>query len=140
MDFDKANRLVDAVVSEAVAGAVQGIAREAHAVACQNGFWGDKHPEEPARLHGEIDPETVAAYLCGIHSEVSEAYDALRTGQTAIEYEADGKPVGLPIELADAVMAALSLAEGLGVDIAAAIRIKLAFNRTRAHMHGGKLL
>jgi NTP pyrophosphatase (non-canonical NTP hydrolase) len=46
--------------------------------------------------------------------------------------------VGFPSELADIVIRVADLAGALGIDLAEAIRIKLAFNRTRTHRHGGK--
>jgi len=51
-----------------------------------------------------------------------------------------GKPVGFPTELADVIIRTLDLASGLGIDIEEAIRIKMDYNATRPHRHGGKLV
>jgi NTP pyrophosphatase (non-canonical NTP hydrolase) len=48
------------------------------------------------------------------------------------------KPEGLPIELADAVIRLFDLAAYFGIDLADAIRVKMAFNDSRPFMHGGK--
>lgn len=48
------------------------------------------------------------------------------------------KPLGLPIELADAMIRIMDLAEYLGIDLADAIMVKADYNRGRPAMHGGK--
>lgn len=46
------------------------------------------------------------------------------------------KPEGVPSELADVVIRILDLADEAGIDMAAIVREKLAYNATRARMHG----
>ena len=74
------------------------------------------------------------------HSEVSEALEELRDGHAPDEtyYREDGKPEGVPPELADVVIRVLDFAEDNGIDLEAAIIEKLDYNATRAHKHGGK--
>lgn len=55
------------------------------------------------------------------------------------EYRLAGKPEGLVVELADAVIRIADLCGAFGLDLAAAIEIKHAYNETRPHRHGGKL-
>lgn len=77
-----------------------------------------------------------------IVSEAVEAQDELRSGhamdETYFNDEKPDKPEGVPSELADVVIRAFDLAGESGIDLARAITEKLAFNSTRAHMHGGK--
>ena len=50
------------------------------------------------------------------------------------------KPEGIPIELADVVIRVMDMCEHYGIDLWAAIERKNAYNRTRPHKHGGKVL
>jgi NTP pyrophosphatase (non-canonical NTP hydrolase) len=90
-----------------------------------------------------------------IHSEASEALEAFReTGDPKAEWfvDPDGerwdvqgiegtrKPEGVPSELADVVIRIADLCWLHGIDLEKAITTKLAYNRTRAHRHGGKVL
>lgn len=48
------------------------------------------------------------------------------------------KPEGIPSELADIIIRVLDICAANGIDIAAAIADKMAFNETRPYRHGGK--
>ena len=109
-------------------------------------------------------PRTVAAWLCNIHGEVSEALEDVRSGFMAIRFkdidtgeiltrgqrdeaiERDEeplsrfKPIGFPIEIADVIIRALDTAGVLKIDIEDAIALKHAYNETRSHRHGNKAL
>lgn len=77
-----------------------------------------------------------------IAGEVAEAHEELRSGhEMDDEYVNDhpgkeGKPEGVPSELADIVIRAFDLAAEAKVDLASVIEGKLAFNATRERMHG----
>lgn len=88
-----------------------------------------------------------------IHSEVSEVLEALRGGDAPndlyyLEYDtwavsrerdADGnlnKPEGVPAELADVIIRVLDYCGSRGIDIAEAVRRKVAYNATRPALHG----
>lgn len=140
VDLTAVHRLIDELVTGAASEALSELAREAHTIACAKGFWGDKDPNEAAMVLGPPEAERLAAKLTGIHGEVSEAYEDLRRLRMNISLGPDGKPEGFPTELADVLLTTLSLAHALGLDIARAVELKLAFNRTRGHLHGGKVL
>jgi len=84
-------------------------------------------------------------------SELVEAHDELRNGHAAGEtyyptatgadlLHSDGpfKPEGVPSELADTVIRIFDFCYTEKIDLGAIIEEKLAYNRTRERMHGGK--
>lgn len=76
--------------------------------------------------------------LLMIHSEISEAVDAHRNSQPYEWTTEAGKPEGLAIELADALIRILDLCGALQIDIAAAVERKHIYNMTRPYRHGNK--
>ena len=79
-----------------------------------------------------------------ISTEVSEAFEDWREhdGDVATEsfIERDGKPVGVPSELADVVIRVMDVAEEYEIDLEAEILKKMDYNAKRAFMHGGKAI
>lgn len=117
------------------------IAARAHENAVAKGFW-DGTPRDSGGLTPSV--HEIAGKLALIHSEVSEALECVRDDQMTTRLERDGtgvmKPEGLPIEIADVVIRCCELAEALDIDLAAAVLMKLDYNETRQHRHGGRRL
>lgn len=73
-----------------------------------------------------------------IVGEVIEAHEEIRAGRDLTEtyHREDGKPEGVPSEVADILIRLLDFAGEYGIDLAAITEEKLAFNSTRPYKHG----
>jgi len=105
------------------------------------------HEDRP--LDGRIEPNRLRDWqgnkLMLIVSEVAEAQDELRKGNSAYHTYYPGnredlpwKPEGVPSELADVVIRVLDFCYTEGIDLEAIIEEKLAYNATREYKHGKK--
>lgn len=104
------------------------LAHEIHIIAEQHGWW-----EPPHREFGEL----IMLCVC----ELSEAVEEFRDhrGVNEIYYrESDGKPEGIPMELADTIIRILDLCGHYGINIEEVIKVKVEFNKSRPYKHGGK--
>jgi hypothetical protein len=110
--------------------------------------WHEGRPEDPAML-GHWQGNKLMLMV----SELVEAHDELRNGHAANETYYPTKPAGntittqevklykpegVPSELADTVIRIFDFCYTEKIDLGAIIEEKLAYNRTREMMHGGK--
>jgi NTP pyrophosphatase (non-canonical NTP hydrolase) len=91
-------------------------------------------PDEPATASAaaifKIKTARLAAVMALIHSEVSEALEALRKSDKENFEE----------ELADVIIRVLDCSHGLGIDLGPVIVAKLQKNKMRGYRHGGKAI
>lgn len=94
---------------------------------------------EVARAKGWGETRTFGDLISLMHSELSEALEEFRQGRDYTEiYYTDGKPEGIPIELADCIIRIAHFCGEYDVDLTNAIMIKVAYNERRSFRHGGK--
>lgn len=103
------------------------LVEQAHKTAVAKGWWPSVRVEDVPKL------------LCLIHSEVSEALEDFRKGNSLyLIYMEGDKPCGFPIELADICIRVFDVCGAFGIDIDSAIAMKMQYNETRPFRHGGK--
>ena len=80
-------------------------------------------------------------FIGNLHGECSEAWEEARKPDFEPKrtyYRPDGKPEGLPSELADLIIRICDTAETFGIDLERAVEEKMTYNVTRPYRHGGK--
>lgn len=102
------------------------LAKEINKIAVEHGFWDEGKKRDPARI------------LMLIVSEAVEVFEEIRNGQAVdyTYYREDGKPEGVPTEMADIIIRVLDACYVWGIDIDATVKEKMAYNDTRPYMHG----
>jgi NTP pyrophosphatase (non-canonical NTP hydrolase) len=108
---------------------ISDLIRESHAMAVEKGWWEKDRPFS----------EGIAL----MHSELSEALEQWREFGIDADHimypNLDGKPEGIAVELADVLIRIGDWCGKHGIPLEAALRAKMAYNKTRPHRHGGKL-
>lgn len=113
---------------------VRDMQEAAHSASKEKGWW----PESDLERASDGDVELIATKLMLITTEVAEAMEDVRNGHIEPDTRLDGKPEGLPSELADIVIRVMDLAGSISIDLAHEIHRKMEYNATRSHRHGGK--
>lgn len=112
--------------TDEIAGAFEFIGKWVNDTGKSKGFWdADK----------DIDTSDGTKF-CLIHSEISEAFEALRNGNPPSEKTPEFSEV--EEELADAVIRILDWGAQYGYDIGAAVISKGLYNQGRPYLHGKK--
>lgn len=107
--------------------AIKDVMVKAHKNAKKKGFYEDNKER------------TFGDNVALVHSELSEALEEYRNNYPLNEMRIEnGKPEGVPAELADVIIRVCEFSEHYGIDLEKAIRVKMKYNSTRPHKHGGK--
>lgn len=99
--------------------------KEIHELAKEKGWYENRRS----------DVEIISLMIC----EATEAIEQIRNEKPSY-YEANGKPEGVAVEIADMIIRALDYAEYRGWDMQEIIKKKHEYNKTRPYKHGGKAL
>lgn len=98
------------------------VAADVNRTAIDKGWW------KADRNEGEM--------IALMHSELSEGLEALRHGNPPDSHIPEFS--GIEAEMADVIIRIMDFGYAKGYRVAEAVAAKVAFNKTRPHMHGGK--
>ncbi len=73
-----------------------------------------------------------------VMSELGEAVEAERNRLPEFYFTDTGKPDGIAVELADAVIRIMDMFVTEGWDLEKTLRMKISYNELRSKQHGGK--
>jgi NTP pyrophosphatase (non-canonical NTP hydrolase) len=94
-----------------------------------------------SREHGWYDEERSFGDIIALcHSELSEALEEYRKGESKAMRFYMGKPEGIGVELADCIIRILDYCGHADIDIGHILIAKHEYNQTRPYRHGGKVL
>jgi NTP pyrophosphatase (non-canonical NTP hydrolase) len=115
-----------AAIEQTFKSSMRSMAKSIHYDNVERGWW-------DMGVENRNKPEMIAL----MHSELSEALEALRKPDLKDEHLPDEDAVGL--EFADTLIRILDYCGAYQIDLGDLVVKKLEYNRTRAHKHGGKL-
>lgn len=79
-------------------------------------------------------------------SELSEALEEYRAGHKTCEIyfvtdkQGNRKPEGIPVEIIDCIIRLFDDCVEFGIDVEQVLKLKMQYNASRPHLHGGKVM
>jgi NTP pyrophosphatase (non-canonical NTP hydrolase) len=114
-----------------------GVYKEKAAIFAELWVWVQDNVHRINVLKGWRKERNQAEIIALIHSELSEALDALRHGNPPCKKIPEISAV--EEELADTIIRIMDLANAHNYDIPKALFLKMEYNKQRPYRHGGKL-
>ena len=111
------------------------LAKRAYENGKAKGFW-----KEPPYADYGLCVERMASKLALIHSEVSEALEVVRKKPLAEPSPHGIACTWLEEEIADVLIRCFAFAHAYGLGLDNAVAVKMAYNESRPHKHGGKVI
>lgn len=140
---------VDAAMESCWKLAVGHLSKVIYDTACEKGWWPSHEDPEVVKVSKSNLPKALKEKLvdmmvsrndgemfCLMHSEISEALEAVRVGNPPDDKIPEYK--GTAAELADVVIRIMDYCHVRGLDLAGAVLAKIEFNKNRPYKHGGK--
>lgn len=84
------------------------------------------------------EEKSEAEWAALAHTEISAAFEAYRNNEPLIWFKENGKPEGAAIEYADALIRIFHWFQRNSQSVEKALLLKMVYNTSRPHRHGGK--
>lgn len=112
----------------------------AHRMAVEKGWWDLQEDPSIDYVETRKRQRSLAEQIALMHSELSEALEEVRQQNPRPFYLKGDKPEGWAVELADVVIRIMDTCGKYGQDLQGLVELKMKYNETRPHRHGGKAL
>jgi NTP pyrophosphatase (non-canonical NTP hydrolase) len=109
-------------------------------MAVEKGWWDLQEDSTIDYVDTRKRQRSLAEQIALMHSELSEALEEVRKPNARPFYLKGDKPEGWAVELADVVIRIMDTCGKYGQDLQGLVELKMKYNESRPHRHGGKNL
>jgi len=123
---------------------ISDLMHEANSTATEKGWWEKDKPfsESIALMHSELSEALEEWRKFGLNRDAllyTKVGANNWTREHVFTFRDGDKPEGIAAELADVLIRIFDVSQQHNIPLIEAIRVKMAFNKTRSHRHGNKL-